>query len=213
MPLTHLLFDLDDTLYPPEAGVWEQIRARINRYMIERVGLSPESAGTKREHYFLTYGTTLNGLMREYHIDPADFLAYVHDLPLEQYLRPVPALDAMLSRLPYAKAIFTNANVAHAQRVLAQLGVAQHFGRIVDICALDYINKPDPRAYPRALDLLGLTAAECLLLDDQPRNLAPAHALGMKTVLVNPRLGDRPAGVDFQIQSVLELEGVGLEEA
>jgi FMN phosphatase YigB (HAD superfamily) len=51
-----------------------------------------------------------------------------------------------------------------------------------------------------------------VFIDDAVRNLKPAHDLGMLTVLVHA--GDlegaaaRPAGVDFQIASILELEAV-----
>ena len=42
MPLTHLIFDLDNTLYPPSRGVVERVDARINQFMIDRLGLTPE---------------------------------------------------------------------------------------------------------------------------------------------------------------------------
>ena len=44
MPLT-LLFDLDDTLYAAECGLWPAIGQRITQYMIERLGLPPASVG------------------------------------------------------------------------------------------------------------------------------------------------------------------------
>ena len=199
------LIDLDDTLYGAETGLWPAIGLRIERFMVEAMGLAATTVPALRRRYFEAYGTTLNGLVAEHGIDPAKYLRFVHDLPLEQYLRPAPALDAMLARLPLTKAIFTNADAAHARRVLAHLGVARHFDTIVDIEALGYQCKPEPAAYARALAILGAEAAECIYADDSVRNLIPARALGMTTVLVGLHGAN---GVDFAIPSILGLEGV-----
>jgi putative hydrolase of the HAD superfamily len=47
--------------------------------------------------------------------------------------------------------------------------------------------KPDPRAYLGCLDALGLAAQHCVFVDDQPRNVAGAQALGLSTVLFDVR--------------------------
>ncbi len=207
--LRYALFDLDDTLYPPTTGLWPAIGERITRYMVERVGLSPAEALAKREYYLRRFGTTLNGLRHNYQIDVAEYLTYVHALPLADYLQPDPALNGMLARLPLAKAIFTNADAPHAERVLAQLGVTRHFTHIIDILTLEFINKPDPRAYARALEILRVKPAECVFIEDSPRNLPPAREMGMLTVWVTPQTSSAaPAGVDYQIPTLLHLERV-----
>jgi putative hydrolase of the HAD superfamily len=40
----HILFDLDETLYPRDAGLMQEIGARILRYLVERMGFTPEAA-------------------------------------------------------------------------------------------------------------------------------------------------------------------------
>ncbi len=65
-----------------------------------------------RRHYFETYGTTLRGLQKHHQVDTDDYLAYVHDLPLEQYIQPNPALHDLLVSLPQRRFIFTNADAA-----------------------------------------------------------------------------------------------------
>jgi len=221
--LRYALFDLDNTLYPPDAGVWGAITERINLYMTERLQLPPAEAVALRRHYLHTFGTTLNGLRQDFGVDALDYLDFVHDLPLDRYLRPAPALDAMLGRLPLVKVIFTNADERHAGRVLDRLGIGRHFTRIIDIVALDFVNKPEPAAYRRALQLLAAQAPECVFADDTPYNLPPAHDLGMCTVLVGspPQVGGTPlvggspqagaapsAGVDHHIAHILELENL-----
>jgi len=204
--LRFALFDLDDTLYPSSTGLWEAIGERINLFMIERLGLKPGEARALRDHYLSSFGTTLNGLRHEFNIDAEDYLAFVHDLPLDQYLRPDPALNGMLARLPLAKIIFTNSDRPHVERVLARLGVARHFQQIIDIRALDFVNKPDPRAYTRALEMIRARPQECLFVEDSRRNLLPARELGMLTVWVSEH--GLPDGVDYQIPNVLQLERV-----
>jgi len=206
--LSVALFDLDDTLYARASGLWPAIGERINRYLTERMGLEADLAISLRHRYMETFGTTLNGLRAEYQIEPEDYLAYVHDLPLEEYLEASPELSQMLARLSLRKVIFTNADAPHAERVLARLGVASHFERIIDVHALDFVNKPQPGAYARALDLIGAQPADCMFLDDAVRNLRPAHDLGLTAVLVSPAGSPLPEGIDYQIDSILDLEAL-----
>ena len=208
MSYTTLFFDLDDTLYPCTSGLWGAIRDRMGRYMAERVGLPEADIPTIRRHYFETYGTTLRGLQKHHHVDTDEYLAYVHDLPLEQYIQPNPSLHALLVSLPQRRFIFTNADAAHARRVMQVLGVTDCFERIIDIRAIDFACKPEPLAYMRALALAGDPAPqECVLLDDSPTNLAPARQLGFTTVMVNLECECNPAAT-YRVSSLLELPRV-----
>jgi len=203
--LRFALFDLDNTLYPATSGLWEAIAERINLFMVERLGIDPTEVPARRKNYLAQFGTTLKGLSTEYAIDAFDFLAFVHDLPLERYLRRDLELDLMLDRLPLTKIIFTNADAPHARRVLACLGIERHFERIIDIHSLEFVNKPDERAYRRTLALLGARAEECVFVEDTLVNLLPARALGMRTVLVSDAVGD--GEVDHRIVRPADLAG------
>jgi putative hydrolase of the HAD superfamily len=199
-----VLLDLDDTLYPASSGVWEAIGDRINRFMVEVVGIDPVEAPALRQLYFERYGTSLNGLRRHHGVDPFAYLSFVHDVPLEGFLSPDPELRRMLERLAVRPTIFTNADTAHARRVLSLLGVADLIGEVIDIVALEWINKPEAAAYHRALTLCRQDdPTACLVVDDQPRNLAPAAALGMGTVLVGS--GERLNGIDHVIPRAADL--------
>lgn len=179
-----LFFDLDDTLYPHTAGLWEAIRVRMDAYMRQRLGLPESEIPRLRQYYLETYGTTLRGLQNQFHVDAQDFLAFVHDLPLEQYLQPNPALRELLLSLPQKRYIFTNADQAHAGRVLRVLALEGCFEAIIDVNALEFIPKPDLAAYRRALALADAQAETSVLFDDAERNLKPAQQLGFTTVWV-----------------------------
>jgi putative hydrolase of the HAD superfamily len=202
-----IFFDLDDTLYAAECGLWEAIRGLMNRYLHERLGFTSAQVAELRHHYYLTYGTTLRGLQIHHQVDTDDFLARVHDLPIDQYLRPLPELRALLLSLPQARWIFTNADADHAGRVLEVLGVADCFAGVIDIRDMGFECKPNPGAYVRALARAGESdPRRCLMLDDAWRNLAPAQGLGMTTGLVGSRRDG--ASPDFMLGSVLDLAQV-----
>ena len=191
MRFSHIFFDLDDTLYPSTNGLWDSIRQRMNEYMLERLNIPPEQVAVIRRQYFETYGTTLRGLQLHYQVDADDFLAYVHDLPIETVISPDPELRLLLQSLSQPKWIFTNADANHAGRVLSALGVSDCFNGIIDIRAMNFICKPDPQAYQIALNKVGESIPErCVYLDDATRNLAPAFEMGFFTVLVSSNGND-----------------------
>jgi putative hydrolase of the HAD superfamily len=208
MPCRTLFFDLDDTLYPSSTGLWDAIRGRMSRYMSERLGLPEQDVPALRRMYFETYGTTLRGLQLHHGVDADEYLAYVHDLPLKDYLEPAPRLREMLLSLPQPRWIFTNADANHATRVLEVLGLAGCFSGIIDLRAREFVCKPELEAYLLALELAGEPRpADCLLLDDSPSNLAPAYRMGFSTVLVSLDGRSHPAAM-HTIPNLLELPHV-----
>jgi putative hydrolase of the HAD superfamily len=198
-----IIFDLDDTLYPGNNGLMREVGFRIQTWLYAHLGLTWEEAVALRHQYYLRYGTTLAGLLAEHRIDARDYLTYVHDVPVEQYLQPNPALDEMLATIPLRKAIYTNATTEYSKRVLQALGVLHHFEQIVGIEEVGLRNKPYPDSYERMLALLGATGSQCILVEDSTRNLRPAKALGLTTVLVGSDLAD--GNVDYAVRDVLEV--------
>jgi putative hydrolase of the HAD superfamily len=178
-------FDLDETLYPASTGLWQEIRARINLYMQERLGYTPQQIEATREKYFREYGTTLRGLQAHHEVDMDDYLTFVHNVPLEKYLQPDPALQAALAGIQARKFIFTNADCAHAGRVTQVLGLGEVFDGCIDVHVIAPYCKPMPESFQAALVAAGNPdPRRCVLLDDQGRITRAARALGMYTVLV-----------------------------
>jgi putative hydrolase of the HAD superfamily len=208
-----LFFDMDDTLYPSSNGLWEAIGQRINTFMTERLSIPAMEVIALRDHYLQSFGTTLNGLIENHHVDPQEYLAYVHDIPIESFLDPDFELRTMLKELHQKKVIFTNASSDHVRRVLQRLGVDDLFDQVIDIIALEFSNKPKPAAYQKALAFTSaVDPSACLLAEDRIDNLLPAGALGMTTVLVGERSSGNQA--DYQIQTITDLTRVvpGLSE-
>lgn len=205
MRYTNLFFDLDDTLYASDNGLWDAIRERMSAFMAKRLGLPLDEIPDLRRSYFETYGTTLRGLQKHYQVDAEEYLAYVHDLPLESFLKPAPELRVLLLSLPQRKWVFTNADADHARRVLAVLELSDCFHGIIDVHALGFACKPEPAAYQTALTLAGESQPQrCVFIDDSPRNLAAAAALGFRTVLVGTNGKPGPV-VDVVLPNLLAL--------
>lgn len=177
------IFDLDNTLYSAEADLFPQVRRRMGEFISRTFSITLEEARTLQRKYFLEHGTTLRGLMTVDGINPTDYLDYVHDIDLG-VIGPDQALSKALAELPGRKLIFTNASLAHAERVMDRLGIADHFEAIFDVKAAGYIPKPKIGPYNVLLERFGVTPSRAAMVEDMPQNLEPAHALGMTTVLV-----------------------------
>ena len=186
------VFDMDDTLYPREQGLMQLVQARINAYVVEAVGLDPVSARVLQRQFLDEHGTTLAGLMANYTIDPAHFLHDVHDVPMDS-LEPAPRLVEQLMRLPGRRFVFTNGARDYADRVLDRLGVTACFDGVFTIEDADLTPKPAPSTFRHFIDRYGLDPHRAAFFEDTPRNLEPAKALGMTTVLIGDGHG-KPLG-------------------
>ena len=184
MRFTTLFFDLDDTLYPNSTGLWKAIKERMNIYMHEHMGIPEEQVPLLREQYFKMYGTTLRGLQERHHVDVEDFLAFVHDLPLKDFLTPNPTQREIIASLPSRKLIFTNADVNHARRVLTVLHLDDLFDTIVDVNAVSPYCKPMPESFAIAQELADEPDPhKCVMIDDLPRTTRAALEVGMASLL------------------------------
>lgn len=188
------VFDLDNTLYPAATNLFTQIDARIGAFIQATLSLDPVAARRLQKHYYVVYGTTLSGLMKEHGVDPDQFLDYVHDVDLGA-LDADEALAAALAALPGRRYIFTNGSVLHAERVAARIGLSGLFDDIFDIRAAAFTPKPHRETYERFLGRHAVAAGEAAMFEDLAHNLEAAHALGMTTVLVSseaPWIADEP---------------------
>lgn len=179
------VFDLDNTLYPPDTNLWQQIDDRIRAFVSDFLKVSPEDAFRVQKDFYKRYGTTMRGLMAEHNMKPDDFLAYVHEID-HSPLIPNPTLGDALEQLPGRKLILTNGTRKHAEAVMKRLDIDKHFEDVFDIAAADLEPKPKPLVYDRFLKKHGVDPQKAAMFEDLARNLEVPHQLGMTTVLVVP---------------------------
>lgn len=178
------VFDLDHTLYPPQARLFDLIEVRMTAYVMETLGVTRDRADYLRKHYWATYGTTLAGLMREHDVDPAPYLTDVHDIPLDR-LAPDPELAARINALPGRRIVYTNGCAPYAERVLEARGLAGLFDAIYGVEHAGFLPKPEQAAFELVFETDGLTPQNAVMFEDDSRNLKAPHAMGMRTVHVS----------------------------
>ena len=177
------LFDLDNTLYPSTANLFDEMDRRMCGFIADYLKIDHAEAYRVQKSYFREHGTTLKGLMDRHGMEPEAYLEYVHDVDMTRLAHDA-RLERALARLPGRKIVFTNATVPYSERVLGKLGIAHHFEAIYDIAAAAYVPKPHPSIYDDVVRRFGLVPRESVMVEDVARNLVPARALGMTTVWV-----------------------------
>jgi len=177
------VFDLDNTLYPSECDLFDQVDRRMTQFVAEALSLAPTEARALQKRYYVEHGTTLSGLMKLHDIDADAFLDYVHDIDLT----PVSAcavLRANIAKLPGKKFVFTNGSLGHAERVVKKRGLEGVFDDMFDIKAAEFTPKPHAPAYDRMLARFAIEPTRAAMFEDIARNLAHPATIGFTTVLV-----------------------------
>ncbi|MGJ8547062.1 MAG: pyrimidine 5'-nucleotidase [Sulfitobacter sp.] len=197
MPASHFshvdtwVFDLDHTLYPPSARLFDLIEVRMTKWVMQTLGVAQPEADRLRALYWRQYGTTLAGLMREHGVDPAPYLVDVHDISMDS-LTPDPELAARIRALPGRRIVYTNGSAPYAERVLAARGLSGLFDAIYGVEHAQFLPKPEQGAYDIVFGLDGLTPTRAAMFEDDARNLAVPHGLGMACVHVAEHRADAP---------------------
>lgn len=177
------VFDLDNTLYHPSARLFDQIEVRMTRYVQRTLKVDRTRADQIRQDYYHRFGTTLAGLMHHHDIDPHPYLNEVHDIDVA-HLQPDPDLAQALETLPGRRVVHTNGSARHAERVLEQRGLTHVFDAIYGVEHADFHPKPSRAAYDTILDRDQMAPEHTAMFEDDHRNLAVPHDLGMRTILV-----------------------------
>lgn len=179
------VFDLDNTLYPLSQPLFPQIEAKMTAYVMRVLGTSRDHADHLRSEYWRVHGTTLAGLMREHSIEPEQYMHEVHDIDFD-VLDADPDLAELIGALPGRRIVYTNGSAPYAKHVLKARGLEGLFDAIYGVEHAGYTPKPDPQAFEKVFGLDGFAPHSAAMFEDDPRNLAAPHAMGLRTVHVAP---------------------------
>ncbi len=179
------VFDLDNTLYPPQARLFDQIEVRMTTWVIAALHVDRPEADRLRRHYWATYGTTLAGLMAEHGVDPAPYLQQVHDIDLSA-LAPDPVLARRIAALPGRRIVYTNGSRPYALQVIAARGLTGVFNAVYGVENAGFRPKPERAAFEAVFAADGLDPTQGAMFEDDARNLAAPHAMGMACVHIAP---------------------------
>ena len=187
------IFDLDNTMYDINLGLFKKISNRITDFIMSKYSLDIDQAKKIQKEYYLKYGLTLRGLIVEKKLEPEEFLDYVHDVEHPE-LEKNDQLISKIRLLEGKKIIFTNATSNHAKKILKILELEHDFDQIIDIKDLEYIPKPDKRSYKKLLECLNLNKEnldKTIFFEDTVKNLIPAKELGITTVWMKNSLNEK----------------------
>ena len=187
------IFDLDNTMYDINLGLFKKISNRITDFIMSKYSLDIDQAKKIQKEYYLKYGLTLRGLIFEKKLEPEEFLDYVHDVEHPE-LKKNDQLISKIRILEGKKIIFTNATSKHAKKILNILELEDDFDQIIDIKDLEYIPKPDKRSYKKLLECLNLNKKnldKTIFFEDTVKNLIPAKELGITTVWMKNSINEK----------------------
>ena len=190
-PVTAVIFDLDDTLFPQSAwlaGAFDLVADEAERLGCDRRRLRDAldeavAEGSDR-------GNTIDRALHaagERGVDPAVLVRAFHSF-VPSRIDPYPGVEAavrsLAERVPLA--IVTDGHPPGQRGKLAAIGLERYFSAVV--CSDEMgreARKPNPAGMLLALEMLGRPAEEVAVIGDRPdKDIAAALAAGVRAVRV-----------------------------
>ena len=182
--ITTWIFDLDNTLYSADSGIFQQVHILMGKFVSEHLKIDLKEAKELQKKYYQQHGTTLRGMMDNHGVDPDHFLDEVHRLDYS-IVFPNLELNKELEKLEGRKIIYTNANRKHADDVLNKLELTDMFKEIFDIKSANYIPKPEISPYQQIINDFDIDPTTAIMFDDIAKNLVPAKNVGFTSVWID----------------------------
>jgi len=185
MEIRHLLFDLDNTLYPCTSAIDAGISRRMMEFVAKFLNMPMDKAAALRKERMPLYGTTLEWLRTEHGLtDVQEYFHYVHPKSEASELTPDKKLRPFLMSLGLPLTVLTNAPRVHADTVLEFFDIKDLFESIHDIETNNLSGKPHESAYMNAVKWGGHTLEDTLFFDDHAKYTKGYTAIGGKSVIV-----------------------------
>ncbi len=178
------IFDLDNTLYSADSGIFQQVHKLMGEFISKNLHLDMVDAKKLQSKYYKQHGTTLRGMMDNHGIDPDYFLDEVHKLDYS-IVGPNNIMNEELYKLEGRKIIYTNANKKHALDVLERINLTNFFDEIFDIKMANYIPKPELKPYEQLINLFKIDPSTSAMFDDIAKNLVPAKKVNFTSVWID----------------------------
>lgn len=198
----NLVFDLDNTLYDAGTTIENLVDAKILDFFAINLKISLAEAQQMVDSLRQNHQYETEAMEKDFPFSKHDFLEYVCDVDVSQ-LKPNPELNDLLLRLPQCKFILTDSTKRHVDDVLKQIAVdAANFSGIFDAHNMNYTFKYNPEGYKSFLQKFCLSAQDCIMFEDNPKNLKIAKRLGFMTVLISPKPLEKYDFVDLEFPDI-----------
>jgi HAD superfamily hydrolase (TIGR01509 family) len=181
MSIKHILFDNDGTIVDSEI-----IAARIMLKLLARHGLHLEEGAYNMRFPGLLTRDVIKALQEEEGFKaPPDFSQQIqdeHNTGFHRSLRAVRGMPTLFRNLKVPKSMVSNGSIHHVEKCLRKV----HLHRALDgfIFSAEQVDnpKPSPDIYLFALEKLGLSPGETLVVEDSVTGVLAAKNAGIQTV-------------------------------
>jgi|GEM_PF-1099955 len=208
-----IFFDIADTLYSNE-HMEAAYPAKLVELLSTTRGISPGEAKALLKQTSEKLKGTVKHLtkvrtMAELGYDRAQVHEAFCKVDPAEFLSPDPDLNPVMAQLSknYKLGIISNFKRSHVLQILDALGLSPEWFPLLVTEDIVKEIKPDPEPFLKAIKLSGYPASECLYVGDSPtKDMRPAKAVGMATVLIGATMPDEQAGyIDAVIADVKQL--------
>ena len=197
------IFDLDNTLHDAQAKIFPIVNNKMNQYISSTLKISIEEASKLRAQYWDEYGATLQGLIKNYNIDPIDFLDKTHTISnFTDLVIPMPNLKEILTLADGKRIIYTNAPKNYTDQVLKICEIEEYFDEVFTIEDSDF--RPKPNKDSMKLFIKKYNIKEAYFVDDVKENLKTAKQFGLSTIWLSNN-EDNPIYIDKKISKLSDL--------
>ena len=183
--LENWVFDLDNTLYPAACNLFAQVDVKIGQFVADLLKIGMDEAVTDPEGIF---PRLRHQPARADAASPASIPTPSSISCMQIDVTPVPpspALEQALARLPGRKIIFTNGSPQACRERHQPAGRQPSSSRRSSTSRPPTsCRSPIPSSMRCMVRRHWIDPKRSIMVEDLPKNLLPAHDLGMTTVLV-----------------------------
>lgn len=202
------IFDLDNTLHDTGRALFPVINKKMNSYIQNLLNINEFQADKIRQDYWMNYGSTLKGLMKNYAVNPNHFLKKTHSINnFHDLIFPATNLIKILSSLNGRKILFTNAPKVYALTIVNHCKIGKYFEDFHFIESSNFNGKPSKETMRKFLAKYKIERA--YFVDDEKENLKVAKQFGIHTIWIHKSI-KKPIYVDKKINSLKELQKLRL---
>ena len=226
MPLQHIFFDLDHTIWDFDRNAEETLHELYHTYELSGIGLH------SADQFIEVYTRNNHSLWADYHLGkiskevlretrfsktfidmgvPAELVPakfeddYVRICPTKTNLFPQAHETLTYLSEKYQLHLISNGFQESTEMKIETTGLGVYFDTIV-ISECVGCNKPDRAIFEFALDGAKAKVEESLMIGDSiEADIRGAQAFGMKAIFFNPERKDNPADVEHEIVELKQL--------
>ena len=197
-----LIFDVDNTLYQAGDLVDQKEDIYIKRFFADKLNIDEDRAWHIIQDIRSRYRYDVDALESEYPFSKCEFMEKCCRVDMS-FLEPNLELNNLLHSIPQTKIIFTDNTANHVDDVFNAVGIdANNFIGIFDAHSMNYTFKHQNKAFEMMLEHFKVNPVNCVMFEDNISNLQMAKNFEMTTVLVNPKITEKPQFVDYMFADI-----------